>query len=191
MSVLRVLVRRLAAERGYSLTELLVVMAILGTVMTSITGLFVSGTKSEIQLRSRFDVQSGAVTSLARLRNDVHCASSAVLSSPTADTVTLTTPCVAGNIIQWCAKGTTGRYRLYRRPSTGACANTNTPYADYMTTNLPWDVAVSTPDSLAKLKVTLSVKDTITMKSPYTLCDTLVLRNSQRIDLGADTATAC
>jgi prepilin-type N-terminal cleavage/methylation domain-containing protein len=189
--VLRALVRRLSAERGYSLTELLVVMTILGTIVTSITGLFVSGTKSELDLRSRYDVQTGAITSLARLRNDVHCASSAVLSSPTADTVTLTTPCVAGNTIQWCAKGTTGRYRLYRLPSTGTCGTTNTPYADYLTTNLPWDVAVSTPDSLAKLKVTLSVKDTKTMRTPYTLCDFLVLRNSQRIDLGADTAAAC
>jgi prepilin-type N-terminal cleavage/methylation domain-containing protein len=189
--VLRALVRRLAAEHGYSLTELVVVMAILGTIVTGITTLFVSGTKAELQLQSRYDVQSGAITSLARLRNDVHCANSALLSSPTADTVTLSTPCNGGIPIQWCAKGTTGRYRLYRRASAGTCATTDTPYADYLTTNLPWDVAVSTPDSLAKLKVNLSVKDAKTMTIPYTLCDTLVLRNSQRVDMGADTATAC
>ena len=189
--MLRALVRRLAANAATAFTELVVVMAILGTVVTSITTLFVSGTKSELQLRTRYDVTSGAIKTLARLRSDVHCASAAVLSSPTADTVTLTTPCGGGIPISWCAKGTTGRYRLYRRTTAGTCATTNTPYADYLTTNLPWDVAVSTPDSLAKLKVTLSVKDTQTMRSSYTLCDTLVLRNSQRLDMGVDTATAC
>lgn len=188
---LRALARRLAAHEGYSLVELMTVMTILGTVVTSITGLFVAGTKSEIDLRNRYDVQTAAVVSLDRLRRDVHCASLAVLSSPTPDTVTLTTPCVAGNSIQWCAKGTTGKYRLYRRAvAGGTCGTTDTPFADNLLTNQPWGYAASTVDSLAKLKVTLSVKDK-TMISPYTLCDLLVLRNSERVNSTGETVTAC
>jgi prepilin-type N-terminal cleavage/methylation domain-containing protein len=185
----RSLLYRLRAQQGYSLVELMIVMVILSTVLTSVTGLFVAGTKSEVDLRNRFDVQSDAVSSLAKLRNDVHCASLAVVSG---DTVTLTTPCVMSTSVRWCAKGTTGRYRLYRREdSGGTCSTADRPYGDYLLTNNPFSYSASTVDSLAKLKVNLSVRNAKTMTSPYTLCDILVLRNSQRVNTTGETVTAC
>lgn len=193
----RSLRRRLAAQDGYSLVELVTVMAILSTVVTSVTGLFVAGTRSEVDLRTRYDVQSAAVITLGRLRRDVHCSSVAAISTTVtaSDTVTLTTPCVTGDTVKWCAlavPGSIGRYRLYRRASTGTCATTDTPYADYLTTSQPFDYGASTVSTLAKLKVTLPVKDTKTMKSSYTLCDFLVLRNSKREDATPDPMpTAC
>jgi prepilin-type N-terminal cleavage/methylation domain-containing protein len=185
----RSLLHRLAAQSGYSLVELMTVMVILSTVLTSVTGLFVAGTKSEVDLQNRFDVQSSAVTTLARLRRDVHCASVAVVSG---DTVTLTTPCTSSLTVRWCAKGTTGRYRLYRREDAGGtCSDADTPFADYLLTNTPFSYSASTIDSLAKLKVNLSARDSKTMTSAFTLCDLLVLRNSKRENTTGETVTPC
>src|SRR6476646_4550317 len=64
-------------EEGYSLVELLVVMIILGTVLASLTTVFVSGSKAEVALNQRFQAQQQARLALDRIRADIHCASAA------------------------------------------------------------------------------------------------------------------
>ena len=49
--------RRLAAERGYTLTELIVVLAILVIVVTALTQLFVSASTAQVDMTRRFEAQ--------------------------------------------------------------------------------------------------------------------------------------
>lgn len=193
MTRVRALVRRLTVQDGYSLVELTTVMVILSTVLTSITGLFVSGTKAELDLRQRVEVQDGAVLTLNRLRKDVHCASYA--PAKTATSITLDVSLSCGDEVKWCAiavPGTTNRYRLYRRVGVGGtCTSSDAAYADFLTTDQVFDYATPSIDSLAKLRVSMQVRHQ-TMISRYALCDVLVLRNSQRLDVTpVDTVASC
>ena len=81
----------IARERGYSLVEMLTVMAILAVVMTGLTTLFVQGSNAEVDMNTRFQAQQGARLALDRMRRDLHCGSAATSSSSTS--VTITAPC--------------------------------------------------------------------------------------------------
>jgi prepilin-type N-terminal cleavage/methylation domain-containing protein len=188
---LRARLRRLGCERGFSLMELMTVLTILSTVVTALTGLFVSGTASEVDLRSRVQAQTEAVTALDRLRRDVHCASAATASSATS--VTLAVPCVAGGVVSWCTAavaGFTGRYTIHRRPTSGTCDSTSALYADYLTTGSVFSYELASINNLARLRTSLPVK-LKSMLSPYTLCDILVMRNSTRTGSPGTPVPAC
>ena len=45
--------------------------------MASITGIFVSGTKAEIDMNERFQAQQETRIALTKMRREIHCASSA------------------------------------------------------------------------------------------------------------------
>ena len=64
-------------ERGYTLVEMLVVMAILGVVIAGLTTVFVSGSRAELDMNRRFQAQQQARLALDRIRADLHCASAA------------------------------------------------------------------------------------------------------------------
>lgn len=175
---------RLSGEGGYSLVELLTVMAILGTVMAAITTLMTAGMTAEAGMNRRFQAQTEARLGLDKLRREVHCATSA---SPigAAATVTLTLdatcPTAGGSTsITWCTKANgTGRYGLWRYTGS-VCSGTGFKVADYLTTANAFSYATSS-GSRAKLSVTLAVN--LTPSSPgrvYTLEDDIVLRNSVR-----------
>lgn len=189
MTRLRARLRRLSCERGFSLMELMTVLTILSTVVTALTGLFVSGTQSEVDLRSRVQAQTEAVTALDRLRRDVHCASAATASSATS--VTLAVPCVAGGVVSWCtALVSTGRYTLHRRPTSGTCDSTSALYADYLITGSVFGYELASINNLARLRTNLPAKHK-SMTSPYTLCDILVMRNSTRTGSPGTPVPAC
>jgi type II secretory pathway pseudopilin PulG len=69
--------RRLAAEGGYSLSELLVVLAILTIVVSSLVALFVSASNAQVDMTRRFEAQQEARLALDKLRREIHCASEA------------------------------------------------------------------------------------------------------------------
>jgi len=71
---MRRLLRVVRTEAGYSMTELLVVMVILGTVLAGLTTAFVGGSKAEVDLNRRVQAQIQAAGAFDRLRRDVHCA---------------------------------------------------------------------------------------------------------------------
>jgi prepilin-type N-terminal cleavage/methylation domain-containing protein len=186
---LRARLRRLSSQRGFSLMELIVVMSILSTVVTALTGLFVTGTQSEVDLRSRVQAQTEAVTALDRLRRDVHCASAATASSATS--VTLAVPCVSGGVVSWCTSlVSTGRYTLHRRSTSGTCDSTSAPYADYLSTGSVFSYELASINNLARLRAYLPVKHR-SMRSPYTLCDVVVMRNSTRTGSPGTPVPAC
>jgi len=183
---------RLRSERGYSLIEMLVVMAIMGIVMTSLTTVFVQASNSETDMNNRFQAQLTAKLALDKMRREVHCASVATPTG-TSSSVTITLPsyCKTGSgSITWCTRSVaTNRYALYR--VVGSTCTGGTKWADYLAPSAGASVCsgalcifnytAQSTSSLAKLAVDfpVNVKPSKTVDM-YELKDDLVLRNSSR-----------
>src|SRR5205823_9436825 len=98
--------------------ELLVVMAILGTVLGGLTTVFVSGSNAQLQLTRRYQAQQQARLALDKLRVDIHCASAA--QAQTINTypglkLNVTNCYTTATTVSWCAVPSTtpSRYTLY------------------------------------------------------------------------------
>jgi prepilin-type N-terminal cleavage/methylation domain-containing protein len=185
------LLRRLRSQSGYSLPELVAVVAILAVVMGSVTTILVQGWSAEVDLNRRFHAQQEARLALDTLRRDVHCASgaatSATLGATAADpagsaAVTLTLPagCVTGSgDVTWCAVGAAAPFALHREAGS-TCGATGARWAAALATDRVF-TAVSAAESLLRLHVRLSVDSHGTgPNGRYELVDDLVLRNSPR-----------
>jgi len=175
-------ISRLRGEGGYSLIEMLTVIAILGIVIGGLATLLEQGSNAELDMNNRFQAQLNARVALDKLRRDLHCASGPHTGvTPTATSVTLDVPCAAGGVISWCTSGSASNYGLYRNLGT-TCSSSNAKFIRYLTTgNIFWYDPQWT-GSLAKLHVDLkvNVRPTKTVDL-YELCDGIVLRNSQRV----------
>lgn len=175
---------RLAQEDGYSLFELLTVMAILSIVLGAISMMLVEGSNAELEMNNRFQAQTNARLALDTLRREVHCASS--ISTSVATTVTLAMPsqcptAFGQTSITWCTVASGSTYSLWRYQG-GACSGTGRKYAEYLTVSGIFAYTAQSSTSLAKLSVTLPVNLTATThpERTYTLNDDIVLRNSTR-----------
>ena len=181
----RRLVARLRAEHGYTLMELLVSISILAAIMTSVSILLVSATKSEVEMNQRFQAQAQARMGLDRLRREVHCAISVSPAGP-ASSVTLTIPSTCptsggSTAITWCtASNGAGGWDLWRY--TGAsCSGTGRRWAEHLTQQTIFNYTAQSTSSLAKLNVQLPVNIKPADASLlYSLADDIVLRNSTR-----------
>jgi prepilin-type N-terminal cleavage/methylation domain-containing protein len=179
-------------EEGYTLVELIVVMAILGTVVAGLTTVFVSGSAAEIDLNLRYQAQQQARLGLNQIRSDVHCASAAQAQTiGTYPGLKLavgncysTTP-----TISWCVVPVTttpARYAVYRSTATSnICTTSDTMrklIADYLTTS----TGVFTTGAIARYALqTVAVDFKIsanatTTKDVYELTDSVVARNAPR-----------
>jgi prepilin-type N-terminal cleavage/methylation domain-containing protein len=183
---------RLRSERGYSLIEMLVVMAIMGIVMTSLTTVFVQASNSETDMNNRFQAQLTAKLALDKMRREVHCASVATPTG-TSSSVTITLPsyCKTGSgSITWCTRSVaTNRYALYR--VVGSTCTGGIKWADYLAPSTSASICsgalcifsytAQSTSSLAKLSVDfpVNVKPSKSVDL-YELKDDLVLRNSTR-----------
>ena len=181
-------------EGGYSLVELVVTMAILATVLGGISTLFVSGINSQNDLNSRFQAQVNLNLALVELRREGHSAcglfagyttSSVTLDMPTSNPPPQppATPCSAPTYVTWCTIGAGHRYALYRVAGTTCTATGAKKYADYITVAavFPTFTAENPANStLATLQVhfPVNVKSNASSTSPYTVDDSIVLRNS-------------
>jgi hypothetical protein len=175
----------LRSERGYSVMELITSMAILGTVMASLSALLVSATSSEVDMNRRFQAQTQARLGLDRLRREVHCAMSITPTGP-ATSITLTIPSTCPTAegqtaLTWCtvANGT-NRWDLWRYHGS-SCSGTGRKWADHLTQASIFSYTPQSPEKLATLNVRLPVNTTPAETSLlYTLDDDIVLRNSTR-----------
>ncbi|MGH3003613.1 MAG: PilW family protein [Gaiellaceae bacterium] len=208
-NLLRALARRLparACEAGFTLIELIAVMAILGIVIGALTGLFASASKSEADLNVRFQAQQQGRLALDTLRRELHCASgvqalgdtgftSAVTNGVTyypAIAATLPAGCSTGSptavtYVAWCARAsaTTGRWALWRTSSASAYAacpsSGGVDWADQLTTAYSFAPASSSSTQLASVGIYLPVNaGSSSSLRTYTLSDTIALRNTQR-----------
>ena len=184
--------RRLLAERGYSLIEMLRVLVIMGVVMTSLTTVFVQASNSETDMNNRFQAQLTTKLALDKLRREIHCASVATpAGSSSSVTITLPSYCKTGSgSITWCTRSNgTNRYALYR--VVGATCTGGIKWADYLVPSSTatvcsgalciFNYTAQSTSSLAKLSVDLpvNVKPSKTVEL-YELIDDIVLRNSTR-----------
>jgi prepilin-type N-terminal cleavage/methylation domain-containing protein len=193
--------RRLRGERGFSLVEMVTVMAIMSVVLTGLTTLFVQGSNAELDLNRRFEAQQNARVALDKIRREIHCAQGASTNPATGETpaVTLDLPgqCptavgAAQTNVTWCSVlVSTGRYRLYRKVGV-SCDATGVRWADHLTQANLFQFQVASTDSLAKVRVSFPVDVKTGDATPaYRLCDHIVLRNTLRLGTPGTALNAC
>jgi prepilin-type N-terminal cleavage/methylation domain-containing protein len=201
--------RRLRAENGFSLLEMMTVMAIMSVVLTGLVSLFVQGSNAQLDMNRRFEAQQTARLALDRMRREIHCAKSASTVGGTGERASVTLR-LAGHCktavggvdtdVTWCTSSAgTSRWALYRQVGT-SCGTAGVKWADYLTASAIFDYQTQSAEQLAHLRVRFPVDLKVADATPtYTLCDVIVLRNSSRhvatsTDFGyEDTAavTAC
>lgn len=174
-------------ERGYTLVELVTVLALLTIATTALTTVFLGGTRAEVDLNNRFQAQNDAVMALDRLRRDVHCASSATAATATA--VTLAVPCVPGGVISWCTAASGTSFGLHRLAAAGACSSAAPRFAQHLTTGSVFGYQAASTDNLPRLRINLPVR--LGSMSPYRLCDILVMRNGVRAGAAGAAVAPC
>jgi len=168
---------------GYTLVELVTVLATLGIVLGAITTVFVRATGAEVDANSRFQAQQGALVALARLRRDVHCATSITpVGAAAAITLSLPSACVAGGAVSWCTVASGSQYDLYRAPGSTCNAATGVRIAEQLTSATPFSyVAPVSGTSLGVLHVDLALNArALRSADAYELRDDIVLRNTTR-----------
>jgi prepilin-type N-terminal cleavage/methylation domain-containing protein len=188
--------RRLGAEHGYSLTEMLVVLAILGIVLGALTQLFISGSTAQVDMTRRFEAQQNMRLALDKLRREIHCGSgvTAPVLPTSSITISLGSYCPSNGTgaaaqITWCTKDKNGNappgvgapYSLWRY-SGSTCLGTGRKWADYLTVHQIF-TAYTAPagGNLGTLSVNLPVDlDPNDAKQRYVLQDDIVLRNTPR-----------
>ena len=174
--------RRLRCETGYTLPELITVLAILSTVLAAMLTMFVSGIRAELDMNERFQAQQEARTALSKLRREVRCASSAT-SAGTSITLSLGTYCKTAQgspAISWCTVSLSAqRYALYRSPGT-TCDGTGAKQADYLTSGSVFALDVAS-GRRPRVVISLPVDANPTRSAGrYLLEDSITLRNAPR-----------
>lgn len=180
--------RRTAAEGGYTLSELLVVLAILGTVMGGLAGVFTSALRAEVDMNQRFQAQQHARLALGKLRREIHCARQAFVA-PDGSAATLvsavtanTAYCRAGQST-WCAVSVPGaatRFALYRNAGA-SCDTAGVKMADFLTSIGVFQLAAPVAGSRGRLRVDLTVDlDSRNATRRYRLFDEITMRGSSR-----------
>jgi prepilin-type N-terminal cleavage/methylation domain-containing protein len=186
-------------ERGYTLVELITVMAILAIVLGGLTTVFASATNAEADMQNRYRAQQAARLGLDKLRREVHCSQSATPVSTATSSITLSVPGYCKTIggststptsITWCMRSVaTNRYALYR--VVGTTCSGGVKWGDYFiptSTATVCDASLcaftfqpQSTTTLARLHVDLpvNVKPSRSVDT-YDLVDDLVLRNSTR-----------
>ena len=180
MSVFRRLRGRVSGQAGYTMIELLMVLAILGTISGAITTLFIQATNAEFEMNRRFQAQQAARVAIDKMRREVHCASAVTPTGvSTSITVTLPAQCptsggsqvnVTYDMHQVVASQ---RYQL-RRDSV--------VLADFSTLQNAFDYTAPVPGtSLGKLTVTLPINTKPSdAGKQWKLVADMVLRNTTR-----------
>jgi prepilin-type N-terminal cleavage/methylation domain-containing protein len=200
---------RLAGEEGYSLIELLTVMAILGVVVGGIVTLFAAGINADASSSRRFQSQQDARVALDRLRREVHAA--CTISAPNSYNTSLSSvtfyfpsdSCGSGtHSVTWCTSGSGTNYSLYRVVAT-SCTGITQIFADFLRgasifTYLPPNSHlvtatslnqgssasyIATQDgssSLPRLHIDMTVNRTAKSNEAFHLVDDIAFRNGPR-----------
>lgn len=172
---LRTLIGRLRSEQGgFTLTELVTVMAVLSIVVGTLVAVFTSGLTAQRNAVDSLDAQSTARTAMDRMRREVHCAS-AVAQAGTTMTLTLPAACPSS--------GTTASYTTVQvAPQRFQLLREGTILVDYLTSASIFSYTPPSTTELGRLAVSLSVNVKPDQgHTAWRLDDEIVLRNSQRV----------
>jgi prepilin-type N-terminal cleavage/methylation domain-containing protein len=165
-------------QGGYTLIELVSVMAILGVIVGALTTLFVRAMTAEVDANRRFRSQQDARVAVDRMRREIHC-SSAITPTGASSSISVTLPaqCPSAGGSQ-----TTVTYDLAGSGQRFQLRRNTVVLADYVTTQNAFDyTAPVTGTSLGKLRVTLPIN--ITPENgikEWKLVADIVLRNTTR-----------
>jgi prepilin-type N-terminal cleavage/methylation domain-containing protein len=188
--------RHSRGEGGYTLSEMIVVLTILGIVLAALSQLFVASRNTELDMTNRVAAQQDGRLALDKLRREIHCAS-AVSGSPPAPAITITLPSYcptngtgAAASFTWCTKDKTGTtppaanaapYTLWRY-SGAACSGSGRKWVDNLTTGQVFTIYTApAAGNLGTLSVDLPVDVTPSdTRQRYELKDDIVLRNTVR-----------
>jgi prepilin-type N-terminal cleavage/methylation domain-containing protein len=181
--LLRRLTLRARGERGFTLVELMTVMAIMSLVLLGITSLYLSGIRTQTNLTASFQAQIALHVGLDKMRNDVHLACSQTAQSATSVTLS-DPPCNGTNNITWCTQGSGSVYGLYR--ILGSTCTGGTKVADYLTGGSIFTYTASNvtagSNALPRLHVDMTVNTTPAVgATSYRAVDDLVFRNGVRV----------
>jgi prepilin-type N-terminal cleavage/methylation domain-containing protein len=132
--------RSAESQDGFTLAEMLVVIAILGIVIAGLTQLFTGALTAATDQTNRTTAQLDGRVALDKLRREIHCASGVTPASgypASAVTVTLGSYCPTGAAtVTWCTKDKNGTsppvagaqpYTLWRYTGA-ACSGTGTKW---------------------------------------------------------------
>lgn len=179
MTRVRHLLRLGRAEQGYTMIELLISMAILGTITSAVTVLFLQASTAEVDMNRRFKAQQDARVAVDRMRREIHCAkaiSPAGVSASITVTVAGVCPTAVGGVDTnhtYDVVSADGRFKLQRD---------NIVLADYVAEQNAFNyTAPVTGTSLGKLQATLPINITPADKGKeWRLVADIVLRNTTR-----------
>ena len=180
---LRRLRRLLAPEAGYTLTELLTVLAIMSLVLGGLTAMFQAGMKAEVRANKELQAQQNARSALDRMRRELHCAnaiSSANGTAVSSITVTLAAACAGtdSTVTYATSNVSANRWTLTRAGDSG----TPVTIADYLTSSTPFTYYVPAGGTLGRLQVDIPVNlDPADAGTLWRLQDDIVLRNTTRL----------
>lgn len=140
-------------DRGFTLIELLVTMAILVTVVGTLTGSLVSASNTENDLNNRFQTQAQARLALSKLTREIHCANQILatstgqpLTSTAVGSVILTLPagCPTGGATAvtayWCTVARGSSYDLYRTTSSPCGSSGGVRWATSLVSSTPFSL---------------------------------------------------
>lgn len=195
-------------ERGFTLIELVVTMALLSVVLGAITTVFISGSHAELNLNTRFQAQEAARVALTLLRKDARNACVANVVSGTSVTfatakvdqtvtppIDPTTACgrTAGTnltMVTWCVVASPtalNQYALRRDPSS-TCTTSSKLIADNLVnTGVAGFTAFFTSPTTIRYGELQSVDVDLPVKipssgngigQPYRLTQRIALRNT-------------
>lgn len=176
----RRLLRRSRAADGYTITELVAVMAILTTIVTALTSLFVSGAQAELDLNRRVEAQQAARLAVEKLRRELHCASGITPEGSAVASITVTLPghcptAVGGaetQVVYETVSVATERYQLERA---------GVVIADYITEGAIFHYHPQSTEELGRLHVDVPVNAYPDEGwKEWRLVDDIVLRNTTR-----------
>jgi prepilin-type N-terminal cleavage/methylation domain-containing protein len=177
MSTPRQLRRLVCGEAGYTLLELMMVLAILGTVVGALTTLFVRATNAEFESNRRFQAQQTARVAIDKMRREIHCAS-AITPTGTSSSISVTLPAQcpsAGGALTTVTYDTAGSGQRFQLRRNGV------NLADYVTLQNVFNYTAPVSGvSLGKLRVTLPINTRPTVGREWRLVADMVLRNTTR-----------
>ncbi|MBV8597783.1 MAG: prepilin-type N-terminal cleavage/methylation domain-containing protein [Actinobacteria bacterium] len=149
--------RRLAGQDGFTLVEMLAVLAIMGFVIGGIAGLLTSGARYSYDSDARVLSEQNTRMALDRLEYEARCASYASTASlgAAASSVTLTFPSscnhTSGTYATWCVSGGT-----LTRYSGTSCSGSGIAYIKSITSATPFSVLWATNQD-PRLQLNLTV----------------------------------
>jgi prepilin-type N-terminal cleavage/methylation domain-containing protein len=183
--------RRFRGQSGYSLIELIVVLAIFLTIVTALTSLFASGSKAELDANKRFQAQQNARLALDKLRRELHCSNGiTALDGSALPAPPATATAIRVSLPGHCpGAGGTPIFVNYQMVSTGTqryeltrtVGSNTTTIADYLTVANAFQYTAQSAANRAILHVELPVNINPNEGwNDWALADDIVLRNTLR-----------